>query len=134
QPVLLVRPESSVRTVEQLWRQGHPNEALVSPAGHTATSRAFQRFLREKGVHWRPSITVDTITAVPWHVAEGQGIGLGIDLPILHGSHDVRMLPLPEVKPVTIGVLCPKESSPMLATVMATIMRHAQDLWRGMAA
>lgn len=127
---LLVQKNSSVTSVEQLWKRDRLSEPLICLPEAEAICRHFQQGLSKLGVDWFPSIEVSSVDLVETYVANGFGIGCSVLVPKTQLSPNVRALPLPQdiFPPVIIGALWRGKSSALLQTFLAELQLKAKRL------
>jgi DNA-binding transcriptional LysR family regulator len=102
---LLVHKASRLRAADELWQRDRIDEPLISLPANESIARAFQQGLARLGVDWFPAIEVSSLDVLEAYVTNGYGIGLAVIVPKMEPSASVRLLPLPEFPPVTIGAL-----------------------------
>jgi DNA-binding transcriptional LysR family regulator len=127
--VLLVPADLPALTPEQLWAAGPTAQPLICPQPTEGICRLFQRGLKERGVAWRPAIVASSTALVTWFVAQGQGVGVSLDLPLLVKHPKVRVVPLPGFAPVEVAAVWRIPASPLLETLLAVIRDRAKELW-----
>jgi DNA-binding transcriptional LysR family regulator len=126
--VLLVEKHSRVKSAEELWARDKISEPLIClPVSESLTRNFFQR-LNELGVDWFPSIEASSVDLVETYVASGLGIGMSVTVPQRSLSPNVRVLPLPEFPPVTIGALWRGRTTPLLQSFFDEMQSRARQL------
>jgi DNA-binding transcriptional LysR family regulator len=91
-------------------------------------ARNFQDGLARLGVDWFPAIEVSSLDVLEAYVANGYGIGLTVIVPKADPSSRVRLLPLPEFPPVTIGALWAGKPTPLIEAFLHEIEERAKRL------
>jgi len=124
--VLLVEKNSRVTSADQLWRQDKIQEPLICLPGAEAICKNFQQGLGRLGVDWFPSIEVSSIDLVEAYVAGGFGIGVSVRVPKARVSPQLRLVPLPEFAPVTLGVLWRGKMSALLQAFLDELQLRAK--------
>jgi DNA-binding transcriptional LysR family regulator len=68
----------------------------------------FAAGLKSRGLEWRPLVTATSFSAVPFLVASGMGVGLGLQLEALTAPHRLTALSLPAgFAPIEVVLLHP---------------------------
>lgn len=119
--VLLQSNKEPVVRLPALLATGRARPQLIEPVGVVPLCRRFEEGLQARGVAWGPTMTVSTIELVPWFVAQGHGIGLCLDLPLLTRQRGVRRVPLPEFGTVNIMTLACPPVTPLKTALVAAI-------------
>lgn len=125
---LLVPKTSPLQTAAELWRQDRIADSLITVPSNEPIRQAFQEGLRRRKVDWPVGIEVSSIEMVQSYVAHGYGIGVVVHLPELPLYPEVRVLSLPDFKPVTFGVLWQGRKTPVLDGILQIVARRAQQL------
>lgn len=123
--VLLVKKESSIHSLKQLWTQDPIRETLVSLPTQESIYKNFQQGLQKLKVDWFSGIEVSTVELVETYVANGYGIGLSIVIPRAKLQPGLRALPLEDFEPVTFGVLWQGQETPVMRAVLGAIQSAA---------
>jgi DNA-binding transcriptional LysR family regulator len=124
--VLLVEKASRITAAEQLWQRDKIEEPLICLPPAEAISKNFQQGLLRLGVDWFPSIEVSSLELIETYVANGFGIGLGVQVPNAHLSPKLRSLPLPDFAPVIVGALWHGKTSALLQAFLDEIQLRAK--------
>lgn len=128
-PLALLIPESSpLQTAEELWQQDRITDSLITVPSNELIQTAFQEGLAKRKVDWPVGIEVSSIELVQEYVAHGYGIGVSVHLPERQFYPRVRVLPLPDFKPVTFGVLWQGRKTPVLQGLLDIIASRARQL------
>jgi DNA-binding transcriptional LysR family regulator len=125
---LLVPKSSRLRSTEELWRRDRIDDVLISLPTNESIARNFQEGLTRLGVDWFPGIEVSSLDVLEAYVANGYGIGLTVVVPKAEPSSRVRLLPLPDFPPVTIGVLWTGKPTPLVEAFLAELQERAKLL------
>lgn len=129
-PLVLLAPRRlRITAPDRLWANGPGAQRLVCPAPTDGVGRIFQEGLRRRGITWTPAIAAGSTASVTSYVAQGQGIGVSLDLPTLVRDPKVRVLPLPGFAPAEIAVLWRAPARPLLQSMLEVIGQRARDLW-----
>jgi DNA-binding transcriptional LysR family regulator len=128
-PLVLLAPKSSRwRSAEELWQQDRIDETLISLPEAEPICRNFQEGLRRRGVDWFTGIEVSSLDLVECYVTNGDGIGLGVAVPGAKPGPQLRVLPLPDFPPVTIGAIWRGKPSPLCRALIDELDRRARAL------
>ena len=126
--VLLVEKNSRLTSAEELWRRDKIEEPLVCFPPGEPLGKIFQKKLGELGVDWFPSIEASSADLIETYVANGLGIGVSVAIPKKPLPATVRMLPLDNFPPVTIGALWRGRKTPLLQTFLDELQVRASRL------
>ncbi len=126
--VLLVREDSKITCAAELWARDRIDETLISLPANEPIYRSFLRALSRQGVDWFPGIEVSTLKLVETYVAHGYGIGLSVALPKAKVEPPLRMLPLENFEPISIGAVWQGKVSPIIQAFLNAIERTAKTL------
>ncbi len=128
-PLALLLPKSSpLQTAEELWRQDRITDSRITVPSNEPIQTAFQNGLAKRKVDWPVGIEVSSIELVQEYVAHGYGIGVSVHLPERQFYPSVRVLPLPDFKPVTFGALWQGCKTPVLQGLLDIIASRARQL------
>lgn len=125
---LLVPKKSKLKSADELWQRDRIEQSLITVPSNEPIRRAFQEGLTKRKVDWLGGIEVSSVEMVQIYVAHGYGIGVTVHLPELQLHSEVRVLPLPDFKRVTFGVLWQGRKSPVLAGLVQILERKAREL------
>lgn len=128
-PVLLVPKALRITRAAQVLAQDGVTHPFICPASTEGVCQVFQRGLQARGLVWEPTVDASSTALVTWYVAQGQGIGVSLDLPRLVQHPKIRVIPLPGFAPVEIGALWSAPASPLLQSLLAVIGDRAKELW-----
>ncbi len=131
--VLLLPKDSPLQSAAELWQQDRIEQALITVPSNEPIRRAFQEGLARHKVDWLGGIEVSSVEMVQIYVAHGYGIGVTVHLPELKLHPDVRVLPLPDFKPVTFGVLWQGRRTPILDGLIRILEQRASQLTKNAA-
>ena len=129
-PLVLLLPRG-VKVPKGGLRELVAEQPLIRPPDDTALSRVFAKGLGKKGLHWSARISVNTMELVHAYVAEGFGIGLGVDLPgqeLPPGVCLVRLGGFPDLK---IAGLWRGKLGPLAIAVLDGLRLRAKALKDG---
>ncbi len=125
---LIVPEKSPLKKPEQLWKQDRIDEALIALPAEEGICRYFQQQLSRLGVDWFTSLEVSGLRLVETYVANGHGIGLGLDVPQMQRVPGVRTIPLKEFPKVTVGAMWVGKRTPVMDSVVKACHRRAATL------
>lgn len=123
---LLVEKNSRLRSAEELWAADRIEDTLICQMPTEAVAKHFQTQLGQRGVDWLPGITVGSMMLVEPYVANGYGIGLVVNVPTTKWSPKVRLLPLNDFPPMTIGTLWRGKITPVVRALNEELLTHAR--------
>ena len=126
---LLVRRQSRIFSPGHFWRQKTIAEPLICPVESDAVKRSFERGLQALCVKWQAGIQVDSNAMMMKLVANGHGVGLGLELPSQVRHTSVRALPLTGFDPVQLVALWSTPARPWVSSLLAVIGDTARNLW-----
>lgn len=125
---LLVAKGSRLKSADELWQRDRIDETLISLPTNESIARSFQDGLSKRGVDWFPGIEVSSLDVLEAYVRNGYGIGLTVIVPKLALGDGVRLLPLPEFPPVTIGALWQGKLTPMTQALLNELQARAKNI------
>ena len=118
-----------MKKAADLWAQDRIEDALIClPADETIT-RVFRKGLRELRVDWPTSIEASSTEVATQYVANGYGIGVGVNLPHVIDHPKVRAVPLPGFESIEIAALWRPPTSPLHDRLRTAIQARAKELW-----
>jgi len=127
--VLLVSNESSVETASQLWARDRIEEPLICLPPAEPLTQIFTKGLRALKVTWPIAIEASSTEVVTQYVANGYGIGVGLNLPHLIKQPTVRIIPLPNFDSLEIAALWQPPISELQNDLVEAIRERARELW-----
>jgi DNA-binding transcriptional LysR family regulator len=128
-PLALLVPKSSrLRSVDELWQRDRIEDPLISLPRNEPIARNFQEGLAKLGVDWFPGIEVSSLDVLESYVCNGYGLGLTVVMPKAVPGEGVRLLPLPEFAPVTVGALWQGKLVPMTQALLNELQERAKLL------
>ena len=125
---LLVPKSSRLRSADELWQRDRIEDALISLPRNEPIARNFQEGLAKLGVDWFPGIEVSSLDVLEAYVSNGYGLGLTVIMPKAVPGESVRLLPLPEFAPVTVGALWQGKLVPMTQALLNELQERAKLL------
>ena len=126
---LLVPRKAKINSPGHFWRQGRITEPLICPVEAGTVLRTFERGLQALRVEWPAGIRVDSTAIMIRLVAEGHGVGIGLELPSQAPHPEVRAIPLAGFDPVPLVARWRLPAGPWLETLLAAIRGAARRLW-----
>ncbi len=127
--VLLAHRSSGVKSAAELWARKKISEPLVGLPSVTILTRNFEQGLKKRGVIWPQTIEAGSIDLVTRYVANGDGFGVNIGIDSVVKHRDVRVLPLEDFVPLTMGLIWRGEPTPLVRAVMEEIQRYSRETW-----
>jgi DNA-binding transcriptional LysR family regulator len=129
-PLVLLTPRKSVvKSCAELWARKRISEPLIVLPASSAVTRNFQRGLKRLGVVWPRSSEATSIELVADYVANGDGIGVSIALPMIVRRRDVRVLPVEGFEPISVGAVWRSEPSPLVRAAIEEVQIYAHEIW-----
>ena len=111
---LLVPKTSPLKSAAELWRRDKISDPLICLPATEVLTRNFQTRLTELGVEWFPAVEASSLDLVETYVANGLGLGVGVEVPQRALPANVRALPLKDFPPALIGALWRGKNTPLL--------------------
>ncbi|MCP5518532.1 MAG: LysR family transcriptional regulator [Verrucomicrobiales bacterium] len=125
---LIVPDDSPIRSAAELWEQDRIEHPLITLPAEEGISRHFQQGLARLGVDWFTSLEVSGLRLVETYVANGHGIGLGLDVPRMQRVPGVRAIPLPEFPEIVVGALWVGRRTSVMDSVVKACHDRAKAL------
>ena len=125
--VLQVSSKSGIRSAEELFARKKITEPLICLPENSGVAQAFQRDLKQRGVTWRQTIEATSLDLVTRYVANGDGIGVNVQVGV--ATRGVKVLALPDFTPVTVGALWRGELTPLSRAMIESVREYAQKTW-----
>ena len=126
---LLVPRNSRHHAAADVWSRGRVEEPLVTLPASEPIARRFQQGLRRRKIDWPPAIEASSLELITQYVANGEGIGLTVNLPGVVRGARVRVLPLAEFEPVVVAALWHGRPTPLIRAVLEEGQHHLGALW-----
>lgn len=127
--VLLVPRKSRIKSSAELWAQHRIEARLITLPAADITSKQFKEGLRRRGIEWPATIEASSLEAVAEYVANGDGIGLTVDIAAVTKRSGVRILPLEGFAPVKIGAYWNGSLTPLLRTLLEEVRGYLRQRW-----
>jgi DNA-binding transcriptional LysR family regulator len=127
--VLLVPRKSRVKSSAELWARGRIDEALISLPATETISKLFKKGLQRLGIEWPLAIEASSLEAITQYVANGDGIGVTVNLSGVVKHPGVRLLPLEGFDPVEVGGYWRGQLTPLMRAVLEEGQRYVRQLW-----
>jgi DNA-binding transcriptional LysR family regulator len=126
--VLLVHRASKWKSATELWAQKKIAEPLVAQPAATSFMQNFQRDLKRHRVVWPQAVEVTSVELVSRYVANGEGYGVVNQAALGSVKHrDVRVLPLEDFEPMTMGALWRGEPSALVRGAIEEVQRYSRE-------
>src|SRR2546426_4401197 len=123
--ILLVPQDSPIKSAQDLWSRDRIDEALISLPISEPIYKNFQEGLTRLGVDWFTSIEVSTVELVQTYVANRQGVGLSVIVPMAKENPKLRSLSLEDFKPVIFGVMYHNNPTPIVQAFLQAVQQAA---------
>ncbi len=127
--VLQVPAKSGVKSAEELWARKKISEPLISLQENSTVSQGFQRDLKRRGVLWPQTLEATSLDLVSRYVANGDGMGVNVLAAPGVRTPGVRLLPLKDFSPVTVGALWRGELTPLNRAMLEAVRSYAKERW-----
>jgi DNA-binding transcriptional LysR family regulator len=127
--VLLVSRKSRVKSSAELWARGRIEEALISLPATETISKLFKKGLQRLGIEWPLAIEASSLEAITQYVANGDGIGVTVNLSGVVKHPGVRLLPLEGFEPVEVGGYWRGQITPLIRAVLEEGQRYVRQFW-----
>ena len=125
---LQVPTKMKIKTVDDILGQDRIAQTLISLPQNEGICRAFQKELSRRKITWPIGIELNSIDLIETYVANGFGIGLSLELPGQKSLKGVRVLPLDDFSPVTIGALWRGQPSSLTQTIVRLLKTRAEKI------
>lgn len=127
--VLQVPAGSKVRSARELFAQKRIAEALICLEPKSTVVQRFFRELKQHGAIWPHVIEATSLDLVTRYVANGDGIGLNVQIDGRARVKGVRLLPLPGFSKLTMGALWRGQPSEMVTAAIDGVRDYARATW-----
>jgi DNA-binding transcriptional LysR family regulator len=127
--VLLVPRRSRLKSSAALWANRRIKERLITLPAADITSKLFERELQRRRVEWPATVEASSLDAIAKYVANGDGIGLSVDLAPVTRHPGVRVVPLESFPPLTIGAYWLGDLTPVLRTFLDELRSYVRQHW-----
>lgn len=125
QLALLVPEESAIHSPDDLWREDRILEPLIALPASEGICRHFQRELAKREIEWFTSLEVSSLGLVEAYVVNGFGVGLGLHIPKMAPTPDLRLIPLEDFPPIHVGALWVGKRSRLMDAFVEECHRRA---------
>ncbi|HUJ44588.1 MAG TPA: LysR family transcriptional regulator [Opitutaceae bacterium] len=127
--VLLVQRQAKIRSAAELWAPGRITEPLITLPADETISRVFKKGLRRLGIEWPATIEASSLDIVTQYVANGQGVGVNVNLAGVSRHAQVRILPLDGFDPIEVAALWHGQPAPLVRVLLEEGQRLVKQLW-----
>ena len=127
--VLQVHPRSKYKKAEELWRQKRLSEPLICLPENSGIAQMFQAELKRRGIQWPQTIEATSLDLVHRYVANGDGIGVNVLINPKSKTRGVRVLPLENFPPVTMGAMWSGKLNPAAQATVEGIYAYTRKTW-----
>ena len=128
-PIVLIVPKTmKISNVEEFLNRDRIDPTLISPPANETITKIFQDFLAKRGAVWPPGMEVNSLELVETYAANGFGIGLTLAIPGKPVDKRLRVLPLPDVRPITVAVLRHPNLPPVALALIEEMRKRAKSL------
>lgn len=130
-PLVLVAPRrSTLRSFNDLFREGAQSQSLISLPSDEVIAKHFHAGLKKMKLAWTTSIEVTSLELIELYATLGFGVGLSLEIPNRRPRKGLRVLPLRNFAPLTVAALWVGNLSSVSATFLADIKKLANELER----
>ena len=126
--VLLVRHDSPLQSVRELWTSETIRQPLVAYSEQQTLTKQFQSELRRRNHRWTVSVEASSMDLVETYVAEGFGVGLSVAVPGGPLRSTLRALPLTGFAPLVVAALWQGKLSALPAAFLELIKARALEM------
>jgi DNA-binding transcriptional LysR family regulator len=127
--VLLVHRKSKLKSSAELWARRRIEEPLITLPTADITSKLFKRGLQHLGIQWPLAMEASSLEAITQYVANGDGIGLTVNLSGVTKHPGVRVLPLEGFAPMKVGAYWHGSLTPLLRAFLDEAQQYVQQHW-----
>jgi len=127
--VLQVHRQSPVKTAEEFLARKKISEPLICLADNSEIVRGFFRVLKRRGISWPHIVETTSLDLVTRYVANGDGVGLNVQVDSKAKNKEVRSLPLTGFGVVTMGALWRGQASPLQKAAIDGVRTYAHATW-----
>lgn len=128
-PVVLLVPARDRRRTAQEFFADPGRPPLISLPATESLVRQFQRDLKARRVRWPVAMEVDSLVTIARYVAEGEGVGVTLDLPGYVKQRGTRVVPLPDFAPVEVAAFWRAEPTPVVAAFIEEALQLVRGTW-----
>ena len=132
--VLQVSAKSGVKSAEEFFGRKKIAEPLICLQENSTVAQGFQRDLKRRGLVWPQTLEATSLDLVTRYVANGDGVGVNVLTSPGARIPGVRLLPLKEFEPVTIGALWRGDLTPLNRAMIEAVQTYAAQRWPEWAA
>lgn len=127
--VLQVHPRTRYNSAADLLYQKRVSLPLICLPEASTVAQTFQKELKRRGIHWPQTIEASSLDLVRRYVANGDGVGLNVQIERGKNKKDVRELPLDDFPPITMGALWHGELKPAARATITGVHDYAKKTW-----
>jgi len=128
-PLVLLAPARDRRRKAEEYFNAAERPPLVSLPATESLVRQFQRDLKARGVHWPVAMEADSLVTIARYVAQGEGVGVTLDLPGYVKQRGTRFVPLPGFAPVEVAVWWRDPPGPVASAFVEEAVRLVRETW-----
>lgn len=128
-PLVLLVPRRDRRRAAEEFFAAENRPPLISLPATESLVRQFQRDLKSRGVRWPVAMEADSLVTIARYVAEGEGVGVTLDLPGYVAQRGTRVVALPGFAPVEVAALWRDEPTPVVAAFLEEAVRLVRETW-----
>jgi DNA-binding transcriptional LysR family regulator len=127
--VLQVPKASKLKSAAELFAQKRIAEPLICLEPKSQVVQRFFAELKTHGATWPNVVEATSLDLVTRYVANGDGLGLNVQLDRRTRQPGVRAIPLPGFSPLTMGALWRGQPTATVQAAIASVRAYAQATW-----
>lgn len=120
------------RTWEDLVETKDGMRRLKDPVIHLPSREplmaSLSEVLEKRNIIWNAAVAVSSMDSMESYVREGFGIGVGVMVPGRKPAVGLRMIPVPDAKPLRVGLLRVGPLKPLAARFAELVRKQAKSL------
>lgn len=127
--VLQVHPKSHYRSAADFWVKKKISLPLICLPETAAVAQTFQSELKRRGIQWPQTIEASTLDLVNRYVANGDGIGVNVEVSPNKKPSGVRVLSLEGFPPILMGAIWSGQLKPAAQAAVDGVYAYAKKMW-----
>lgn len=127
--VLLVPRPLKIKSAAELWARPPVEQPLICLPPTETISRLFAEGLRRHKVEWPTTLEASSLEMTARYVANGYGVGVGVQSGQVARHPKIRALDLPGFDPIEIVALWNGKPTPIIHALLTEMQRYVQEIW-----